>query len=76
MPGMTELLIVLGIVIVVFGTKKLKGMGGDLGGAIKGFKSAMKDEKETSEDKAIEVTEKVDTKDKEEVQKETNNSEK
>lgn len=36
-------LIVLLIVIMVFGTKKLKNLGGDLGGAVKGFKEGMKD---------------------------------
>ena len=36
-------LIVLLIVVMVFGTKKLKNMGSDLGGAVKGFKDAMKD---------------------------------
>jgi sec-independent protein translocase protein TatA len=36
-------LIVLVIVILVFGTKKLKNIGGDLGGAVKGFKDGMKD---------------------------------
>ena len=36
-------LIVLLIVVVVFGTKKLKNMGSDLGGAVKGFKDGMKD---------------------------------
>lgn len=36
-------LIVLGIVVLVFGTKKLRNLGGDLGGAIKNFKGAMKD---------------------------------
>lgn len=36
-------LVVLGIVVLVFGTKKLRGAGGDLGAAVKNFKSAMKD---------------------------------
>ena len=36
-------LIVLVIVVLVFGTKKLKNMGSDLGGAVKGFKDGMKD---------------------------------
>jgi sec-independent protein translocase protein TatA len=36
-------LIVLGVVILVFGTKKLSSLGGDLGGAIKNFKKAMND---------------------------------
>ncbi|MFZ8953654.1 MAG: Sec-independent protein translocase subunit TatA [Burkholderiaceae bacterium] len=36
-------LIVLLIVVMVFGTKKLKNLGSDLGGAVKGFKDGMKD---------------------------------
>ncbi len=36
-------LIVLLIVVMVFGTKKLKNMGSDLGSAVKGFKDGMKD---------------------------------
>jgi sec-independent protein translocase protein TatA len=35
-------LIVLVIVLLIFGTKKLRNMGGDLGGAVKGFKDGMK----------------------------------
>ncbi len=38
-------LIVLVIVLLVFGTKKLRNMGGDLGGAVKNFKEAMAEEK-------------------------------
>ena len=38
-----QLLIVLVIVLLLFGTKKLRNIGGDLGGAIKNFKGAMKD---------------------------------
>ncbi len=38
-----QLLIILVLVVLIFGTKKLKNMGGDLGSAVKGFKSAMKD---------------------------------
>ncbi|GMG86218.1 Sec-independent protein translocase subunit TatA [Biformimicrobium ophioploci] len=41
-----QLLIVLVIVLLLFGTKKLRNLGGDLGGAVKGFKKAMKDEEE------------------------------
>ena len=40
-----QLLIILGIVILIFGTKKLRTLGGDLGGAVKGFKKAMNDDK-------------------------------
>jgi sec-independent protein translocase protein TatA len=52
-----QLLIVLAIVLVIFGTKKLRHFGGDLGGAIKGFKQAVKEgegeqsEKEQEEEK-------------------------
>jgi sec-independent protein translocase protein TatA len=41
-------LIVLLIVIMVFGTKKLKNLGGDLGGAVKGFKDGMKEAAEAA----------------------------
>jgi sec-independent protein translocase protein TatA len=44
-------LIVLLIVVMVFGTKKLKNMGGDLGGAVKGFKDGMKDGAASADDK-------------------------
>lgn len=36
-------LVVLLIVVLIFGTKKLKNMGSDLGGAVKGFKDGMRD---------------------------------
>ncbi len=36
-------LVVLVIVVLIFGTKKLKNMGSDLGGAVKGFKDGLKD---------------------------------
>ena len=36
-------LVVLGIVVVIFGTKKLRNIGSDLGGAVKGFKDGMKE---------------------------------
>lgn len=53
--GIWQLLIVLVIVLLLFGTKRLKGLGGDLGGAIKGFKKAITDEKteETEEQKRV-----------------------
>jgi len=37
-----QLLILLAVVILIFGTKKLRNVGGDLGSAIKSFKSAVK----------------------------------
>lgn len=49
-----QLLIILVIVLLIFGTKRLKNLGGDLGGAIKGFKDAVdsdENEKKDSEDK-------------------------
>lgn len=39
-----QLLIVLGIVILLFGTKKLRNLGGDIGSAVKSFKTAIKEE--------------------------------
>ena len=54
MPGPFELVIILAIVILIFGGKRLKNLGSDLGGAIKGFKSSVKDA-ETEEEEAIEV---------------------
>lgn len=39
-----QLLIVAVIVVLLFGTKKLRNLGGDLGSAVKGFKNAMTDE--------------------------------
>ena len=52
-------LIVLLVVVLVFGTKKLKNMGSDLGGAVKGFKEGLKDgEKSSNEISSIEGEEK------------------
>jgi sec-independent protein translocase protein TatA len=44
-----QLLIVLAIVLAIFGTKKFRSFGSDLGSAIKGFKSAMSDADEAKE---------------------------
>jgi sec-independent protein translocase protein TatA len=44
--------IVLLIVVLVFGTKKLKNLGSDLGGAVKGFKDGMKDGSKPPEEQA------------------------
>ncbi|MBV7316842.1 Sec-independent protein translocase subunit TatA [Shewanella sp. NIFS-20-20] len=46
-----QLLIIALIVVLLFGTKKLRSLGGDLGGAVKGFKNAMSSDEEK---KAIE----------------------
>lgn len=45
-----QLLIVLVIVLLLFGTKRLRGLGGDLGSAIKGFKKALGDDEAAAEE--------------------------
>lgn len=47
--GPWQLLIILLIVLAIFGTKKLRNLGSDLGGAVKGFRSAMNEAEETTE---------------------------
>ncbi|WP_089597141.1 twin-arginine translocase subunit TatE [Escherichia coli] len=42
--SITKLLVVAALVVLLFGTKKLRTLGGDLGAAIKGFKKAMNDD--------------------------------
>ncbi len=50
MPSVPQLLIILVIVVLIFGAKRLKNLGGDLGSAVKGFKQAVKeDEKSPAE---------------------------
>jgi len=56
-----QLLIILVIVLLLFGTKRLRNLGGDLGNAIKGFKKAMGDE-EKKTDNEPERLEKADDK--------------
>lgn len=56
--SMWQLLIILVIVVLLFGTKRLKNIGSDLGGAIKGFKSAVTDEKDADFDGDKQVEEK------------------
>ena len=51
MPGPFELIIILVIVLLIFGGKRLKNIGGDLGSAIKGFKKSMKDGEEQIDNK-------------------------
>lgn len=70
--GIWQLLIILLIVFMLFGTKKLRSLGSDLGGALKGFKTAMKDEdseqkddeqnEEATTEPVAEVAEKAETK--------------
>jgi sec-independent protein translocase protein TatA len=54
-----QLLIILLIVVLVFGAKKLRNLGGDLGSAIKNFKSAVKEGSEEDEAEAKQVEEKT-----------------
>jgi sec-independent protein translocase protein TatA len=56
-----QLLIILAIVLLLFGTKRLKNIGSDLGGAIKGFKGAMKEGEQKEEQKAKEQIEKSES---------------
>ncbi len=58
--GIWQLLIVALIVVLLFGTKKLRGIGSDLGGAVKGFKNAMSDEKQEESQKALENSDKAE----------------
>ncbi len=53
MPSIPQLLIVLVIVVLIFGAKRLRNLGGDLGSAVKGFKSAVKDEGKSEENAQI-----------------------
>ena len=46
-----QLVIVLGIIILLFGTKKLRNLGGDVGSAVKGFKKAMSDDEKPADKK-------------------------
>jgi sec-independent protein translocase protein TatA len=52
-----QLIIILVIVVLLFGTKKLRNMGGDLGSAVKGFKKAVSDD---DKDADFKVDEKVE----------------
>ncbi|MFT6407639.1 MAG: sec-independent protein translocase protein TatA [Arenicella sp.] len=53
-----SLIIILLIVALIFGTKRLRGIGGDLGGAIKGFKKAIDDDSKQN-DEAVDQAEKA-----------------
>jgi sec-independent protein translocase protein TatA len=48
--GWQELLIILVVVALIFGTSRLKNLGSDLGGALKGFKKSLKEDSEKKED--------------------------
>ena len=65
MPSLMELIIILVIVLLIFGGKRLKNIGSELGGAIKGFKSSVKETESKDKDDIIEakVEAKVEAKD-------------
>ncbi len=58
--GIWQLLIILAIVIMLFGTKRLRNLGGDVGSAIKGFRNSMQGDEENPEDKTEDEAEKTD----------------
>ncbi|MCX8580862.1 MULTISPECIES: twin-arginine translocase TatA/TatE family subunit [unclassified Gilliamella] len=57
MPSLPKLLIFVAVIVLLFGTKKLRSLGSDLGASIKGFKKAMNDDddqKETDDSQKVE----------------------
>ena len=66
-----QLLIILAIVLLLFGAKRLRNVGGDLGAAIKGFKNAVKDGEEDNANSA-----KLDSKGDDVIEGEVTNKEK
>ena len=59
--SVTQLLILLVIVMLVFGTKRLRNIGSDLGSAVKGFRKGIEDEEESSEPEKIATEETTST---------------
>lgn len=55
--GATQLLILLAIVVLVFGTKRLRNIGSDLGSAIKGFRKGMSDDDEQTDSSPEQLSE-------------------
>lgn len=55
-----QLLIILAIVIMLFGTKRLRTLGSDLGSAVKGFRKSMSDDERPAEESASDGTEQDD----------------
>lgn len=54
--GIWQLIIIAVIIILLFGTKKLRNLGSDLGSAVKGFKKAITDEEKTNDDAQAKMT--------------------
>lgn len=59
-----QLLIILAIVIMLFGTKRLRNIGGDLGSAVKGFRKSMQDDDDSTADSKPEESSEESEKDK------------
>jgi len=60
MPSIASLVIILVIVLLLFGTKRLRNAGGDLGGAIKNFKESLTKAKDDVKEAASDTPEKVE----------------
>ncbi len=56
-----QLLIILAIVLVLFGAKRLRNVGSDVGAAIKGFRTAMRDDDEPGKGESIEQKEQAES---------------
>jgi len=72
--GTWQLLILLLIVVLVFGTKRLRSIGSDLGGAIKGFRKGIEEEPEASEPEKISTEEATSTEPQKQQEKSTASS--
>ena len=55
MPSLPKLLIFVAVIALLFGTKKLRSLGSDLGASIKGFKKAMNDDDDQKEEDSQKV---------------------
>ena len=53
--GLTELLVILAIVLLIFGPKRLKSLGSDLGSAIKGFRTAVTDDEKAAAEPPVDA---------------------
>ncbi|MFQ0990860.1 twin-arginine translocase TatA/TatE family subunit [Gilliamella apicola] len=63
MPSLPQLLILIAVVVLLFGTKKLRSLGSDLGASIKGFKKAMNDDDDKPQSSHSEKVENLDSTD-------------
>nr|WP_176700448.1 twin-arginine translocase TatA/TatE family subunit [Gilliamella apicola] len=63
MPSLPQLLILIAVVVLLFGTKKLRSLGSDLGESIKGFKKAMNDDDDKKDADNSQKSENIDSSD-------------